>query len=147
MRVVLDTNVLVRGAMSPSGLASALQQLLQASEHEFVVSTWLLQEMEDVLRRPRMWQYHKLDDEQIRRIVLDLDRLATRVVIGDPPSTPLVKRDPKDDPVLLTAIAGEADVICTCDDHLLDAEVKEYCLKRGIRILTDIELIAELRKE
>jgi putative PIN family toxin of toxin-antitoxin system len=146
MRVVFDTNVLVRGAMSPQGLANSLQTLLLHSGHELVVSTWLLQELEDVLRRPRMRQYHQFDDERIRQIILNLDTLATRVVIGHPPETPLVKRDPKDDAIILTAIVGEADVICTKDADLLDAEVKEFCAKRGIRVLTDVELLAELRK-
>jgi putative PIN family toxin of toxin-antitoxin system len=145
MRVVFDTNVLVRAAMSPHGLAGGLQSLLQRSGHEFVISTWLLQELEDVLRRPRLRQYHRFDDDKIRQIILDLDRVATRVVIGDPPSTPVVERDPKDDAVILTAIAGEADVICTRDKDLLDANVKAYCALRGIRVLSDIELLDELK--
>ena len=53
MRVVFDTNVLVRGAMSPGGPAgAALQAVLEQREHEFITSTWLLQEVEDVLRDP-----------------------------------------------------------------------------------------------
>jgi predicted nucleic acid-binding protein len=43
MRVVFDTNILVRGAMSPDGLASALLTVLQELGHELVISTWLLQ--------------------------------------------------------------------------------------------------------
>jgi predicted nucleic acid-binding protein len=79
-------------------------------------------------------------------VILDLDSVAARVVIGDPPPTPLVRRDPKDDGVILTAIAGEADVICTRDAHLLDAETKHYCAQHGIRVFTDVELLKELRK-
>ncbi len=146
MRVVFDTNVLVRGAMSPGGPAgAALQAVLEQREHEFITSTWLLQEVEDVLQRPRLRQYHQFDDERIRTIILDFDRVATRVVIGDPPPTPLVKRDPNDDSVILTAIAGEADIICTRDADLLDADTRQFCGQRGIRLMTDIELLAELR--
>jgi predicted nucleic acid-binding protein len=54
--------------------------------------------------------------------------------------------DPQHDGVILTAIAGEADVICTRDAHLLDAETKHDCAQHGIRVLTDIELLEELRK-
>ena len=67
-------------------------------------------------------------------------------MIGDPPPTPLVKRDPNDDSVILTAIAGEADIICTRDADLLDADTRQFCGQRGIRLMTDIELLAELRR-
>jgi len=95
--------------------------------------------------RPRLRQYHQFDDERIRQVILHLDSVANRVVIGDPPPTPLVKRDPKDDGVILTAIAGEADVICTRDADLLDPHTRQFCGQRGIRVITDIELLAELR--
>lgn len=144
MRVVLDTNVLVRAAMSPHGPAALLQALLLQPEHELVVSTWLLQEVEDVLCRPRLRAYHQFDDARIRQIILDLDAFAARVVIGPHPGI-IVKDDPKDDPVVLTAMAGEADVICTLDSHLHDPAVKGFCAHHGIRVLTDTELLGELQ--
>jgi putative PIN family toxin of toxin-antitoxin system len=145
MRVVLDTNVLVRAAMSPGGLAGVLQTMLRKPKHELIVSTWLLQELEDVLCRPRLRQYHKFDDSRVRQIVFDLDVIATRTIIGSRPSSAIVPADPKDDPVVLTAIAGEADVICTLDAHLQTPQVRAYCSQHGIRILSDVELIQELR--
>ena len=54
--------------------------------------------------------------------------------------------DPKVDGPILTAIAGEADVICTRDAHLLDADTKRCCAQHGIRVLTDLELLEELGK-
>jgi putative PIN family toxin of toxin-antitoxin system len=140
----LDANVLVRAAMSPGGPAAVLQSLLLQPEHELVASTWLLHELEDVLGRPRLRAYHKFNDARIRQIVLQLDSFAARVVIGSPPSV-IVENDPGDDPVVLTAMAGEADVICTLDKHLHAASVSAFCAQNGIRILTDVELLSELK--
>ena len=62
-----------------------------------------------------------------------------------PSATTIVPHDPKDDAVVLTAIAGHADAICTLDVHLREPDVQAFCLRHGIRVLTDIELLAELR--
>ena len=56
----------------------------------------------------------------------------------------LVPRDPKDDIVVLTAMTGRADVICTLDAHLHDPSVKQICGQHGIRVLSDVELLTEL---
>jgi len=60
-------------------------------------------------------------------------------------ATTIVPHDPKDDAVVLTAITGHADVIRTLDAPLHEPDVKAFCLQHGIRVLTEIELLAELR--
>lgn len=57
----------------------------------------------------------------------------------------IVADDPDDDAVLLAAVEGRADVLCTLDRHLRTPEVREYCESRGITILTDAELLDRLR--
>ena len=52
--------------------------------------------------------------------------------------------DPKDDPVLYTAVAGKADVLCTLDRHSGAPEVLAFFADRGIRVMTDVELLGEL---
>ena len=48
-------------------------------------------------------------------------------------------RDPNDDPLLETAIVGEADFIVTHDDDLLGlpAHVTEYLRSHGVEVLPD----------
>ena len=57
----------------------------------------------------------------------------------------IVVRDPEDDPIVHTAVAGAADVSCTRDRHLHHTEVTRYCRSRGIEVLDDIELLGRLR--
>lgn len=49
--------------------------------------------------------------------------------------------------VPFSPVAGAATVICTRDGHLLHPDVRAKCLAIGIRVLTELELLDELRKE
>ena len=58
---------------------------------------------------------------------------------------PLVLSDPADDPVLYTAADGKADVLCTRNIRHFDvAEVQSFCAARGIRVMTDLDVLREL---
>ena len=56
-------------------------------------------------------------------------------------------KDPDDDPVIYTALAGAADVICTVDRHFYEPGVLGFCSRYGIRIMDDVELLHDLRAE
>jgi putative PIN family toxin of toxin-antitoxin system len=144
MRVVLDTNVVVRFVYSPSGLIIGLIRLLQPPQHALITSPELVREAADVLARPRLRARHKLDPDAISKVLDHLYSGFPSPVTLPSSSASFVPHDPKDDIVILTAITGQADVICTLDAHLHDQSVKAFCDQHGIRILTDIELLAEL---
>ena len=58
---------------------------------------------------------------------------------------PLAFSDPDDDPVLYTAADGGADILCTRNTrHFSTPTVRAFCEKRGIRVMTDIEILREL---
>jgi putative PIN family toxin of toxin-antitoxin system len=138
-----DTNILVRTILNPNGAAAALLRII-ALDHTLIVSLPLLGEVYDVLRRPRIRSFHRLSDARIRRFVSRLCKLGilVRLPVALPPTVPI---DPKDDPIVMTAIVGKADVLCTLDRHLHDAAVTALCAAHGIRLLRDAELLAELR--
>src|ERR1700704_3990121 len=133
MRIMCDTNVLVRTILSPNGAAAELLRII-AKEHSLVVSLPVLGELYDVLRRPQIRALHRLTDDQIRRAISRLYKLGIVVILPSalPAAVPL---DPKDDPIVMTAIAGKADVLCTLDRHLHDAVVMALCATNGVRIL------------
>jgi predicted nucleic acid-binding protein len=56
-----------------------------------------------------------------------------------------VVSDPADDPVLYTAADGKADVLCTRNTkHFALPAVQEFCAARGIRVMTDLEVLQDL---
>ncbi len=144
MRIMCDTNVLVRSAISPTGSARELIHHIERS-HVLLTSIAQLRELLDVLRRPSIVALHKLDERGIRRIVTKYSKSA-EVIPLPPYIPPIVAADPKDNPIVATAIAGAANVFCTLDRHLRAASVVSYFAEHGVRVLTDAELLRELRQ-
>jgi|SwirhisoilCB3_FD_contig_31_3762335_length_754_multi_3_in_0_out_0_2 putative PIN family toxin of toxin-antitoxin system len=145
MRVVLDTNVLVRGAKHAAGPVRELLSLLQSGPHVIVISREILVELVRVLDYPRLCKLHRLTPEERRDFVTSLDNLAEHVALS-PGAAAAISTDPDDNLVVQTGVAGQVDVICTRDRHLLHANVKTYCSNLGIRLLHDSELLDELRR-
>ncbi len=87
---------------------------------------------------------HGLDEQSLQSIIQQLHRLA--VVVPLPVDVPLVvEADPKDNPIVPTAISGRADALCTLDHHLHDPNVVAYCRQNGVRVIDDTELLGEIR--
>ena len=139
MRIVIDTNVLVRVFMSPQGPAAELLSRI-AADHRLIVSSTILSEVYDVLQRSSIRRLHRLDDSQIRKAISRLYKLGA--VVSLPPNVPqIVPHDPKDDPIVMTAIVGQASFLCTLDKHLRCQEVVDYCAGHGIKVVSDVELL------
>src|SRR6266571_4644147 len=58
---------------------------------------------------------------------------------------PIVLSDPADDPVLYTAADGKADILYTRNiRHFQAVEVRSFCVTRGIRVMTDLDILRDL---
>lgn len=145
MRIVLDSNVLARAA-SPV-LGPAREVLIRCSEepHVLLLSAFMVSELRRVLGYDRVRKMHGLDDAGIERYVLDVESAASIVTIPVTSQGGIVIGDPKDDPIVHTAVAGVAEFLCTRDRHLHHNEVVQYCKTHGIEVLDDVELLARLR--
>jgi predicted nucleic acid-binding protein len=62
-----------------------------------------------------------------------------------PAVVPAVVSDPDDDPIVQTAITGQANVLCTRDQAFQHVAVQRVCAAHNIRILDDVTLMRELR--
>jgi putative PIN family toxin of toxin-antitoxin system len=143
MRVVLDTNVLARVVMSPTGPAGELFDRIRA-DHLLIVSAELLAEFSRVLAYDRVRRIHGLDDAGIEYFVEELE--AGALVASLPNPLPrVVPDDADDDQVVATAVVGAANTICTLNKHLYHPEVITYCRQRAIEIVDDATLLGQLR--
>jgi putative PIN family toxin of toxin-antitoxin system len=144
MRIVLDTNILVRANIKAEGPARDLLLRIAYGEHVLITSPFLLREVERALAYPRLQKLWRLSLQDIQEHVQFLARVSELVhpVIG----SPVVLTDPNDDPVVYAAVCGKADVLCTLDRDFSEPQVVEFCRNRGISILTDVELIHELER-
>ena len=138
IRAVIDTNILVRSTIRPQGSVGPILGELRSGTYQLLYSDTLLNELVEVLGRPRLRTKYQIDDERIRA-VLDL------VLLRGEPVFPSRKidacRDPDDNAVLEVAVASGADMIVSGDKDLLVLHPFE-----GIPIVGPAEFLARLRK-
>jgi putative PIN family toxin of toxin-antitoxin system len=144
MRLVLDNNVLVRAAASPSGPAGVLLPLI-VPPHLLVLSSDSLRELSEVLRYNRVRKLHGLGDHDINEFLRAIQTAA--LIVALPAERPLrvVPTDADDDYLVATAIHAHADVLCTRDRDFLHPDVLAYCRDHGVEIMDDVELLDRLR--
>jgi len=121
MKVVLDTNVLI-AALIARGVCSELLEHC-AARHEVVGSEFILSELAEQLLRKFGYEGPEADE------AVSLIRSTMKLVAPEKLEI-AVCRDPDDDAILATAVAGNADCIVTGDEDLLVLESF-----RNIRIL------------
>lgn len=115
MKILLDTNVLIAAFITPGICNELLEHCLR--RHQVVLSEFLLTEFHTHL----VHKFH-FRTREIRGAV---ELLRSRTIVVVPTTLPNpVCRDPDDDQVLGTALAGQVDCIVTGDKDLLD--LKEF---------------------
>ena len=144
MRVVLDTNILARAVPGASGPAREVLETMAVAPHLLVTAPQLLDELKRVLAYPRLRAIHGLDDPEITQYVRNVEA-ASLVVPITTFSVTAIQSDPDDNAVIATAIAGQAEVICTRDQHFRQKNVVDFCAQHGILILDDVELLTVIR--
>ena len=131
MRIVFDTNAIVAGVVADGLCREVVETHLPA--HTPVVSRLLWDELVEKLRS-------KFDLEAEELPLLALYRRHAAWV--EAPALPrAVCRDPDDDWVLATAVAGQADLIVTGDPDLLVLGTHE-----GVVILTPRQFLEHAAK-
>jgi putative PIN family toxin of toxin-antitoxin system len=141
MRIVLDTNLVVRAAGDQAGLGREILMRVLSDEHTLVISHSLFAEIRKVLHYPTL---HGLDDADIQRFLDYVIAGSEHVQISGYHIGPVVGLYPTDDMVLLTATTGQADVLGTNNHHFVQPQ--RFAQTHGVRILRDTELIQELRR-
>lgn len=144
MRITPDTNILVRAAVSPFGPAGRILDWSTLPPHALILSSAILDEVRRVLQYNRVRQLARISDaerEEWIALVAALSEIVTPTEIIP------VCDDPDDDVVIATAIVGRANVVCTLDRHLRTPLVQAYCATFQIRVMTDLELLDELRPD
>jgi putative PIN family toxin of toxin-antitoxin system len=137
IRAVFDTVVVLRAGINPGSVYGRL--LAQHARHyQLIVSAPLLAEYLDVLNRPeltrRFARLADLDATAIPQVLAATELVELSIV-------PAVARDPNDDMVLATAIAGRVDYLVSEDRDLLELRVYE-----GIQIVSAASFLTILER-
>lgn len=140
---VIDTNVWVSAFLNPDGYPARLIRAGKDGMFFIVSALPLLDELQEVLRRPRIRKIRRVTDEDIARFV---EGVAAVVQFVPVPGTLNLCRDPDDDIILETALQGKAHYVVTRDEDMTrDLDLVEHLHRLDIEILTVQRFINLLR--
>ncbi len=135
MKVVLDTNVVVSGLLTPFGPSAEIMRLVSEGSFTLSYDPRILAEYREVLVRPK-FGFRKADVDALLEQVESLGEL----VVGHPLAEPLPDRD--DEMFLEVALAG--NVRC-----LVTGNLKHYPAERRSRmpVVSPAQTLEIYRKE
>ncbi len=143
MRILLDTNIWVSAFLSPNGHCGRLvRRLLTDGDVELVTSLPLIDEIVDVLGRPRLTRRYGFASEEVKDYVAWIWS-ATQLVV--PLAESYGCRGHDDDVVCGTAVAAGAQYLATRDDDLKrEPKLMQALRTLGVEILTVSDLEGRL---
>lgn len=134
VKAVIDTNIWVSSILNPFGFPARLRSSFEEGDFSVVISAPMLEELTDVLNRPRIRDKFKIEGEDITRLLSLLEDRAEDVRILE---NITICRDKDDDIVIETAIKGKAQYLVTRDDDIkFDKKVSSFLSKHGVTVIS-----------
>jgi putative PIN family toxin of toxin-antitoxin system len=142
LRAVVDTNVWVSALLNPKGYPALVLEAFRNGRFVPILSQPLVNELVEVLSRPRLVRKYKLAPDDVAQFVaLLLERSESVTTHG---SIHLC-RDPRDDIVLETALTGGASCLVSRDDDIKrDEELILSMELEGVSVLSVAGFLARL---
>jgi uncharacterized protein len=129
MKIVLDTNVLVAGLLSPFGPCGDIVRMMSSGSLTLCMDARILSEYREVLKRPKFG----FDQDKVAAI-LDYIEHHGWVVGAALLSLPLRDRD--DEPFLEVAVSGGADYLVTGNAAHFPSE-----LFQGVKVISPADFL------
>jgi putative PIN family toxin of toxin-antitoxin system len=135
MKIVLDTNVLVAGLLSPFGPCADIVRMASSGELTLCLDARILSEYNEVLRRPKF----AFEEDSVVAL-LDYLEYRGQTVAASPLSHSLP--DPDDEPFL--------EVACSCGaEYLVTGNAAHFpaALCQGINVVSPAEFLTRYRRQ
>ncbi len=134
MKIVLDTNVLVAGLLSPFGPCAQIVGVVSSGKLTLCLDARLLSEYDEVLHRPKF----RFRTDKIAAL---LDYVEHTGIITASAPLPTALPDPNDQPFLEVAVAGQAACLVTGNHAHFRAK---HC--QGMTVFSPSAFLAFYRK-
>jgi putative PIN family toxin of toxin-antitoxin system len=135
LNIVLDTNVLVAGLLSPFGPCGEIVRMVSSGELTLCIDARIFTEYSEVLKRPKF----RLAEDKVEAL-LDFVVIRGRTVASSPLRKPLP--DPADEPFLEVAIAGRAECLVTGNRVHFPARLRQH-----VKVFSPREFMTHYRKQ
>ena len=119
LRIVLDTSIFVSSLLVKEGPAAQVLGAWRARRYLLIDSPDLAAEITATLRYPRIRRRYRITEDDIQAMVglLEADAILVPGTVDVAGSVP---EDPDDEIVLACAVEGDADLVVSGDQHLLN---------------------------
>ena len=123
-KAVLDTNVLISGIFWDGSPAEIIRKA-ERGEISIVLYWFILDELEEVLKRPYFEEKFGNMDNKIKEIYVKLIQISENPITTDG-DIDVIKEDPSDNRILECAVKGGVDYLVSGDKHLLELSKYEH---------------------
>lgn len=131
-RATFDTNLFVRSLIRKDNLANHLLSLWQAGRFVLVLSHAIIDEVQEVLSRRKMFQQYRYTVDEVANLI----NLLHQASIAKITDTFELCRDVTDNKFVDCAISGRVQFLVSTDKDLIDdAELKQSLFEFGINIV------------
>jgi putative PIN family toxin of toxin-antitoxin system len=138
VRIVVDSNVLIRAFVNPNGLAGRLLLDIVDKGHSLLISNEILREVARVLRTTRMIKLHGEDEGAVYDFVEWPRMVGVLIIINSLVRAPI--RDENDIFLVQIAISGGVEILCTGDRDFFEPPASTFLASRRVSVLTDVQL-------
>lgn len=130
VRAVIDTNIWVSALLNPSGYPAKLGKSFAQGLFEVVISEPILEEIADVLSRPKIKDKYEITETDIEEFLILIEERAEHILVSGDIS---ICRDKDDDLIIETAVKGKARYLVTGDNDIkADMKVSDFLSQYGI---------------
>jgi uncharacterized protein len=144
LRVVVDTNVWVSALLNRQGYPAQVLTALEAEKFDLLVCGPLLDELAEVLSRPRIAQKYGVTQGDVTELIALLRERGTEVTVT---GSVQLCRDPDDDVIAEAAVLGHADVVVSRDEDLKgDEDLMEVLRASGTEVMSVSRFLHTLEK-
>jgi hypothetical protein len=126
------------GQRTSEGTSPAHRQFSGACSAPIAISP---QELERIFEYDRVRTATKLTHEEVAEYLSYLTAREVSEMVFPGPAPRIVPSDPDDDPVVHTAVVGQAEILCTLNRDFYHASVLEYCKERGVLVGSDVAIV------
>jgi putative PIN family toxin of toxin-antitoxin system len=144
IKAVIDTNIWISALLNPFGYPARIRKSFEKGVFQVVVSEPILEELADVLNRPRIREKYDVTPEDIEEILTLIEERSEHVLLS---GNIEICRDKDDNLIIETAIKGKAEYLVTRDDDVkFDKKVSDFLSKYGISVTSVAKFLKLIEK-